>query len=485
MLNQSLRELNQALEQKKISCVELTQFYLNRIKRHNHSLNCFTQVCEDSALAQAKAADQRRQQGTHTPLTGIPLAHKDNFCTQGVLTTCGSKMLENFVSPYDATIVEQLAQAGAVMLGKLNMDEFAMGSTTANSAFGKSLNPWDTNKTPGGSSGGSAAAVAARLTPLASGSDTGGSIRQPAALCGLTGLKPTYGRVSRWGMVAFASSLDQAGPLACSMEDLALMLQYMAGHDPKDSTSVNRPVDDYLSALDTSPETLTIGLPDEYFDKLDNDNIAKALEAQIEVLTQQGHQFKRISLPHTARAKATYYTIAPAECSANLARFDGVRYGYRCDNPQSLSDLYQRSRSEAFGNEVKRRILIGTHVLSSGYYEAYYKKAQRVRRLIQNDFTQAFEEVDLILTPTTPTTAFNFAPTNGKPTTIYNSDIFTLSVNLAGLPACSLPIGMVDGLPIGGQLIAPHFEEARLISLGHQYQQQTDWHRAMPSAFND
>lgn len=484
MLNLSIRQLNREMDKKKISCVELTQYFLQRIQKFDSNLNSFIHVCSEQALSQAKQADQQRQQGKQTLLTGIPLAQKDIFCTQGQLTTCGSKMLSNFTAPYDATIVTKTQTAGAVMLGKLNMDEFAMGSTTANSYYGETLNPWNAERVPGGSSGGSAAAVAARLTPLATGTDTGGSIRQPAALCGLSGLKPTYGRVSRWGMIAFASSLDQAGPMAKSIEDVAILLQHMAGHDPKDSTSVKKEVDDYLAAIEQPMGKMTIGLPKEYFSTLNDPDITKALEEQIKLLEQHGHQFKEITLPHTHLAKPTYYIIAPAECSANLARFDGIRYGHRCENPTSLADLYQRSRSEGFGDEVKRRILIGTYVLSSGYYDAYYKQAQCARRLISNDFKQAFEQVDLILTPTTPTTAYPFKSEDSKPVDAYDADIFTLSTNLAGLPACSIPIGMSNGLPIGAQIIGPHFSESKLLNLGHQYQLLTDWHLAIPPGFN-
>ena len=480
MFNQSISQINELLNQKKMSCVELTQDCIARIKKQDAQLNCFITLCEQSALDQAKQADARRQADNHTMLTGIPVAQKDNLCTQGVLTTCGSKMLETFTPPYNATLVSKINAAGAIMIGKLNMDEFAMGSTTANSFFGKTRNPWDLTRTPGGSSGGSAAAVAARLVPLATGTDTGGSIRQPAALCGLTGLKPTYGRVSRWGVIAFASSLDQAGPIGKSAEDVAHLFECMAGHDPKDSTSIRHPVDAVETLLKPSQKSIRIGIPEEYFSKISDPGIVKALEEKIQYLKNQGHQITSISLPHTQYAKPTYYTIAPAECSTNLARFDGIRYGHRCSDPASLKDLYQRSRSEGFGNEVKRRILIGTHVLSSGYYDAYYKKAQQVRRLIRDDFITAFKNVDLILTPTTPTTAFQFDNPNNAPVSLYNSDIFTLSVNLAGLPACSFPIGMENGLPIGAQLIAPHFAEAEILSLVHQYQQTTNWHQLPP-----
>ncbi len=483
MYDLTLTELKQALLEKKISSVELTTVFLQRIKQHNAELNGFITVCEEQALAQAQQADQAIQQGHAELLTGLPIAQKDIFCTTGIKTSCGSKMLDNFIAPYNATIINKMNAAGAVMLGKTNMDEFAMGSTTENSFYGPSLNPWDSQRIPGGSSGGSATVVAARLAPASTGTDTGGSIRQPAALCGITGLKPTYGRVSRWGMVAFASSLDQAGPMTQSVADAALLLQAMAGHDPLDSTSSAVAVDDYLGALNQAPKQMTIGLPEEYFDKDLSDPIRAGLHDTIRLLEQQGHRCKKINLAHTALAKATYYVIAPAECSSNLSRFDGVRYGYRCDNPTSLEDLYTRSRNEGFGDEVKRRILIGTHVLSAGYYDAYYKQAQQLRRLIRDEFLNAFNDVDLILTPTTPTTAFPLACHNDDPAAMYQSDIFTIAVNLAGLPALSMPIGFSQGLPMGAQLIAPHFAESRLIQLGHQYQQLTDWHRKIPHAY--
>ena len=400
MFEYSLTELKYELQQKNISSVELTTLFLNRIKQFDSSLNSFVTLTERSALEQAHQADQQLAQGNETTLTGLPIAHKDIFCTQGVKTSCCSKMLDNFIAPYDATVVTQMRSAGAIMLGKTNMDEFAMGSSTENSFYGPTLNPWDTKRIPGGSSGGSAAAVAARLIPAATGTDTGGSIRQPAALCGITGLKPTYGRVSRWGMVAFASSLDQAGPMTQSVADSALLLNAMAGHDPKDSTCSKEAVEDYTQALQQAPRPLTIGLPKEYFNDALSHATHQAIDDMITLLEKQGHQFKEVSLPSTPSATATYYVIAPAECSSNLARFDGVRYGYRCQNPTSLKDLYQRSRSEGFGDEVKRRILVGTYVLSSGYYDAYYRKAQQMRRIIRDEFLNVFKSVDLILSPT-------------------------------------------------------------------------------------
>ena len=481
MINNSLYELRHALEKGTISSVELTDAYLSRIDAEDPALNSFITVTAEHARRAALAADQARARGDSQLLTGLPMAHKDIFCTRGIKTSCGSKMLDNFTSPYDATVVTKLAAAGAVMLGKTNMDEFAMGSTNETSFYGAVKNPWDPNRIPGGSSGGSAAAVSAGLTPLATGTDTGGSIRQPAALCGITGLKPTYGRVSRWGMVAFASSLDQAGPMATSAADCALALQAMAGHDPKDSTSANVSVPDYLAALTTAPTSLRIGLPDEYFSEALSDDVRTCIEESIRLLEAQGHQIKSISLPHTHYAQPAYYVIAPAECSSNLARFDGVRYGHRCTDPQSLQDLYCRSRSEGFGNEVKRRILIGSYVLSAGYYDAYYKQAQRVRRLIREDFVHAFREVDVILAPTTPTTAFSLHSQTDNPCDMYSADIFTLAVNLAGLPALALPCGISQRLPVGMQLIGADFNEAMLLQLGHQYQQHTDWHQRTPS----
>ncbi len=485
MFNYSLSQLKDELAQKNISSVELTQLFIDRIKKHDPKLNSFISLTEQSALTQATQADQAIAQGQAQALTGLPIAHKDIFCTQGVKTSCASKMLDNFIAPYNATVVNQLREAGAIMLGKTNMDEFAMGSSTENSFYGPTLNPWDTQRIPGGSSGGSAAAVAARLIPAATGTDTGGSIRQPAALCGITGLKPTYGRVSRWGMIAFASSLDQAGPMTQSVADSALLLNAMAGHDAKDSTCSYRAVEDYTQALAQSPRPLKIGLPTEYFNDALSEPTRQAIETMRQQLEQQGHTFIDVSLPSTPLATAAYYVIAPAECSSNLARFDGVRYGYRCDNPSSLTDLYRRSRSEGFGAEVKRRILVGTYVLSSGYYDAYYRKAQQMRRMIRDEFLKVFESVDILLSPTTPTPAFKCNSKCDDPVTMYQSDIYTIAVNLAGLPALTLPIGFDQGLPLGAQLIAPHFGESTLIGLGHQYQQLTDWHQQYPTAFGE
>jgi aspartyl-tRNA(Asn)/glutamyl-tRNA(Gln) amidotransferase subunit A len=484
MHNQTLAALSQALRAKKISSVELTRHYLQRIRQYDAQLNSFITVTEEQALAQAQAADKQIAAGKSGPLVGVPIAQKDIFCTQGIRTSCGSKMLDNFIAPYNATSVEQFNAAGAVLLGKTNMDEFAMGSSNENSYYGPVKNPWDVTKIPGGSSGGSACAVAARLAPAATGTDTGGSIRQPAALCGITGLKPTYGRVSRYGMIAFASSLDQGGPLAQTAEDVALLLGVMAGHDPKDSTSIDQPVPDYTQFLNADLQGLKIGLPAEYYgDGLDA-QIRQAIEDMIRVLEKLGAKVHKIHLPHTHLGASVYYVLAPAECSSNLARYDGVRYGYRCQNPVNLEDLYKRSRSEGFGKEVKRRILIGTYVLSSGYYEAYYCRAQKVRRLISDDFAQAFEQVDVILTPSTPTPAFNIGEKMTDPVAMYLSDVYTIAVNLAGIPGLSLPIGFSQtGLPLGGQLIGNYFSEAKLLNIAHRYQQETQWHQQIPPNF--
>lgn len=458
------------------SSVELTQHYLDRIAALDGKVGSFITVTPEQALAQAQAADHARAQGTATALTGLPFAHKDIFCTQGVRTSAGSKMLDNFIAPYNATVVEKCAAAGLVMLGKTNMDEFAMGSSNESSYYGAAKNPWDLSRVAGGSSGGSAAAIAADLTPLATGTDTGGSIRQPAAFCGLTGIKPTYGRVSRFGMIAYASSLDQGGPMARSAEDCAHLLQVMAGHDGKDSTSVDRPVDDYVAALVESIKGLRIGLPRQYFaDGLDADVKARVMDA-LKVLEGLGAQLVEIDLTTTDAAIPAYYLIAPAEASSNLSRFDGVRYGYRCDAPKDLYDLYTRSRAEGFGTEVQRRILIGTYALSAGYYDAYYLKAQKVRRLIQQDFLNAFEQCDVIAGPTVPSTAYALGAKQ-DPVAMYLGDIYTIAVNLAGLPALSAPCGMdAQGLPVGLQLIGNYWSEGRLLAAAHQYQQHTTWH---------
>ncbi len=484
MHNNSLRELQQQLNNKEFSSVELTQHFLDRIKQLDSKLNSFITVCDDKALQQAKASDQRRANGEHHPLLGIPLAQKDLFCTQGIKTSCASKMLDNFIAPYESHVSQQCLDAGMVMLGKTNMDEFAMGSSNENSFYGAAHNPWNTQYAPGGSSGGSAAAVAAGLTPIATGTDTGGSIRQPAAFCGLTGIKPTYGRVSRYGMIAFASSLDQAGVFARSADDASLLLHTMAGHDPRDSTSVDQSVPDYSATLHDSLQGLRIGLPKEYFSHDLSSPISEALQGTIKQLEQLGAEIIDIKLPHTHLATSAYYVLAPAEASANLARYDGLRYGYRCDNPANLDDLYTRSRTEAFGDEVKRRILMGTYALSSGYYDAYYSQAQKVRRLIRDDFVKAFETVDMILTPTTPTTAFKIGEIK-DPVHMYLADIFTIAVNLAGLPGLSMPCGFDQGLPIGVQLIGNYFEEAKLLNCAHQYQLNTDWHTQRPTVTPD
>lgn len=462
------------------SSVELTRHYLERIARLDGGLNSFVTVCEDSALAQAAEADAARAAGNAGPLTGIPYANKDIFCTRGVRTSCASRMLDKFIAPYDAHVVERLHAAGLVMLGKTNMDEFAMGSSNESSFYGAVRNPWDRERVPGGSSGGSAAAVAAGLAPLATGTDTGGSIRQPAALCGISGLKPTYGRVSRYGMVAFASSLDQGGPMALDARDLALMLNVMAGFDSRDSTSIDRADEDYTRMLDSPLAGLRIGLPREYFGAELDTRIGDLIHRAVAVLKARGAVTREISLPNAALAIPAYYVIAPAECSANLSRYDGVRFGHRCNDPSDLDDLYSRSRGEAFGAEVKRRILVGTYALSSGYYDAYYRKAQQVRRLIKNDFVSAFDEVDVIIGPTTPGVAFHAGQNIEDPVTMYLSDVYTTAANLAGLPAMSLPAGLVDELPVGMHFIGNYFDEARLLGLGHAYQQDTDWHRQTP-----
>src|SRR5271155_4083656 len=460
--NLTIGELADRLGNGQISSVELTRHFLGRIERLNPALNAFITLTAERALEDAAAADLRIGAGERGPLLGIPLIHKDIFCTDGVRTSCGSRMLDNFVSPYDATVVAKLKAAGTVMLGKSNMDEFAMGSSNETSYYGPVRNPWNTAKVPGGSSGGSAAATAARLTAFATGTDTGGSIRQPAALTGVTGLKPTYGRVSRFGLVAFASSLDQAGVFARSAADAAAVLQVMAGFDPKDSTSVDAPVPDYSAALGAPLKGLKIGLLREFFDGLEARNAALIHDA-LKVFTGLGAETLEVSLPHLPLSVPTYYVVAPAECSSNLSRFDGVRFGYRCDKPADLLDLYTRSRGEGFGAEVKRRIMTGTYVLSAGYFDAYYLKAQKVRQLIARDFNRAFEQVDILLGPTTPTAAFEIGSKTSDPVTMYLNDIYTIGANLAGLPGISVPCGFADGLPVGLQLIGPHFAEARLL----------------------
>ena len=474
----TLKQLQQHLHAGDFSCRTLIEHLLARISQHNTALNCFIHINTDQALQQAELADSLFRQGKAGALTGLPIAHKDIFCTQHMPTTCASKMLADFTAPYESTVTAKLLDQGMICLGKTNMDEFAMGSSNESSYFSTCKNPWDLSRVPGGSSGGSAAAVAALLAPAATGTDTGGSIRQPAAFCGITGLKPTYGRVSRWGMVAFASSLDQAGVMTRDAADAALLLQAIAGHDAKDSTSANYPVPDYAVRLTQSLVGKRIGLPKAMFDNLQID-----LEPAINLFKQLGASVHSVDLPHLALSVPAYYVIAPAECSSNLSRFDGVRFGHRCDHPQDLQDLYQRSRSEGFGAEVKRRILMGTYTLSTGYYEAYYKKAQQIRRLIQQDFIDAFKQVDFLLGPCTPTTAFTLGEKQQDPLTMYLSDIYTIAVNLAGLPALALPCGQQHNLPIGLQLIGNFFDEALLLNAGHQLQQHSDWHKAKPSAY--
>jgi len=460
--------------------VAVTTAYLERIAAHDRHLNSFVTVCEAHALTQAKAADAARAAGTAGPLAGVPYAHKDIFCTEGIKTSCGSRMLDNFVAPYQATVSNRLDSAGMVLLGKTNMDEFAMGSSNETSYYGAAVNPWRRATVPGGSSGGSAVAVAARLAPCATGTDTGGSIRQPAALCGIAGLKPTYGRVSRFGMIAFASSLDQGGPMAHTAEDLGLLLNVMAAHDARDSTSSQRPPEDFTAGLHAPLEGLKIGVPKQFFDSNLDAEVGQRIESARSALEALGAQFIELDLSYIELAIPAYYVISSAECSSNLSRYDGVRFGYRCEEPADLDDLYCRSRSEGFGTETKRRILVGTYALSSGYYDAYYRKAQQIRRLIRDDFAAAFNEVDVLFGPTTPTTAFEIGQKADDPVAMYLSDIYTTAVNLAGLPALSVPAGFVDGLPVGMQLIGNYFDEAKLLGVAHQYQSVTDWHTQRP-----
>ncbi|HEY5993106.1 MAG TPA: Asp-tRNA(Asn)/Glu-tRNA(Gln) amidotransferase subunit GatA [Gallionellaceae bacterium] len=482
MMNSSLAQLGAALRAKKISSVELTQLYLDRIARLNPSLNAYITVNPEMSLAQARAADQRIAADKNEALTGIPLAQKDIFCAKGWLTTCGSKMLHNFVSPYDAHVIEQFNRAGAVNLGKTNMDEFAMGSSNETSHYGPVKNPWDTARVPGGSSGGTAAAVAARLCAAATGTDTGGSIRQPAALCGISGLKPTYGVCSRYGMIAFASSLDQAGPMARSAEDLALMLNVMSGFDERDSTSLQRDKEDYARDLNKPLKGLRIGLPKEFFAEGMGRDVAQAIDAAIAEYKKLGATIVEISLPNSRLSVPVYYVLAPAEASSNLSRFDGVRYGYRAKDYSDLTDMYEKSRAEGFGAEVKRRIMIGTYVLSHGYYDAYYIKAQRIRRLIAQDFVEAYKKCDVIMGPTSPSTAFKLGEKGDDPVQMYLSDIYTIAVNLAGLPGMSIPCGFgANDMPVGLQIIGNYFDEARMLNVAHQYQLATDWHSRAPA----
>ena len=479
---QTLTSLRAGLEAGDFTSVDITQALLDRVGGHDE-LNAFITVLGEKALADAKAADEQRAAGNAGPMCGLPIVHKDIFCMQDVLTTCGSRMLENFVSPYDATIVEKLSAAGAVVLGKTNMDEFAMGSSNETSYFGPVKNPWGLEYSPGGSSGGSAAAVAARLAPGATATDTGGSIRQPAALTGTVGFKPTYGRVSRYGMIAFASSLDQAGTITRSAEDAALMLGVMAGFDPHDSTSIDHPVPDYLAGLGESVKGLRIGIVRQHFDEGLEAGTEKAVREALAVLESQGAVLSEVDLPNLEYCVPTYYVVAPAECSSNLSRFDGVRFGHRAEDPQDLLDLYCRSRGEGFGDEVQRRIMTGTYVLSAGYYDAYYLQAQKVRQLISDDFRKAFESVDVIAGPTAPTPAFKLGDKTDDPITMYLNDIYTIGANLAGLPGMSTPCGLVDGLPVGLHLVGPHWAEGELLRTAHQFQSQTDWHDQCPGGY--
>jgi aspartyl-tRNA(Asn)/glutamyl-tRNA(Gln) amidotransferase subunit A len=477
----TLKELQKGLCNKKFSSVELTNHFINRVQ--SSELNAFISTTDDLALEQAKKADSIIASGKMNDLTGIPYAHKDIFCTLGVKTSAGSKILDPFISPYDATVSEKLNNSHAVMLGKANMDELAMGSGNENSFYGPVKNPWDLSKVPGGSSGGSAAAVAAKLTPFSTGTDTGGSIRQPASLCGITGLKPTYGRVSRYGMIAYASSLDQAGPMTQTAEDAAIVLKTIAGFDNRDSTSADKAVPDYEKSLNNSLEGLKIGIPKEYFSEGLDDGVKQNILDAIKEFESLGATLKEVSLPHAKFAIPAYYIIAPCECSSNLSRLDGVRYGYRCESPKDLSDLYIRSRSEGFGDEVKRRIMIGSFALSAGYYDAYYLKALKSRRLISNDFQEAFKEVDVIMGPVSPTTAWDIG-SKKDPVSNYLSDIYTLSVNLAGLPAMSIPGGISDNMPVGLHIIGNYWTEERLLNIAHQFQNQTDWHKKSPKGID-
>jgi aspartyl-tRNA(Asn)/glutamyl-tRNA(Gln) amidotransferase subunit A len=481
MFNVSLKQLSQQLAEKKISSVELTGEFLKRTRTLNPNYNAFITINEAMSLAQAEAADQMISAGQASPLTGIPVAQKDIFCTKGWLTTCGSKMLSNFTSPYNAGVIERFNQVGAVNIGKTNMDEFAMGSSNETSFYGPVRNPWDVSAVPGGSSGGSASVVAARMAPAATGTDTGGSIRQPAALCGISGIKPTYGLVSRYGMIAFASSLDQGGPMAKSAEDLALMLNVMVGFDGRDSTSLQRETEDYLRDLDGPLAGLRIGLPKEYFAKGMSNDVANKVEAALEIYRKLGAKMVEVSLPNAQLSIPVYYVLAPAEASSNLSRFDGVRYGYRAKSYSDLNEMYRKSRAKGFGAEVKRRILIGTYVLSHGYYEAYYIQAQKIRRLIAQDFIDAFKQCDIIMGPTTPTVAFNLGEKNSDPIQMYLSDIYTSAASLAGLPGMSIPIGFGDkNRPVGLHIIGNYFTEAQMLNVAHQYQLETDWHFRMP-----
>ena len=484
MHNKTVSELIDDIKNKEINSLELTKYFIERIKRLDKKLNSFITITEDYALKQAKKIDVDIAKGNIKPLSGIPFAQKDIFCTKNIKTTCGSKMLENFISPYDATVVEKLNNAGMVIIGKTNMDEFAMGSSNETSYFGDVKNPWDLDFVPGGSSGGSAASVSARLIPCSTGTDTGGSIRQPASLCGVCGIKPTYGRVSRYGMIAFASSLDQAGVFTTTAKDCAILLSHISGYDPKDSTSSREPVPDYHSDCLKKFKSLKIGIPNEFLDGLDA-NVREVFDDSIKVLEANGCSIKKISLKSSKLGVSAYQVVAPAECSSNLPRFDGVRYGYRAEGVKNIDELYKKSRSQGFGQEVKRRILIGTYALSAGYYDAYYLKAQKIRKIISNEFAQAFKDVDLVLGPTAPDSAFKIGEKSNDPIAMYLSDIFTVSTNLAGLPAMSIPMGFKNNLPLGLQIIGNHFDESKILSLACHFQNITDWHTKKPKISGD
>ena len=483
MQNLSLKELSEGLKQKKFSSLELTKFFLNRLDLHNSSINAFITIDKDKSLAMAKHADEIIKEGNQDYLTGIPIAQKDIFCAEGWKTTCGSKMLDNFIAPYDSTVISKFNAAGAVNLGKTNMDEFAMGSSNETSYYGNVKNPWDIKTVPGGSSGGSAAAVAGMLAPAATATDTGGSIRQPASLCGLTGLKPTYGLVSRYGMIAFASSLDQAGPMCHTAEDCAAMMNVMSGHDPKDSTSIEREKENYLTGINNSIKGLKIGVPKEFFSEGLDSEVEKIIEQGISEYKKLGAEIVEISLPNNHLSIPVYYVIAPAEASSNLSRYDGVRYGYRTKEYDDLMDMYCKTREEGFGDEVKRRIMIGTYVLSAGYYDAYYLKAQKIRRLISEDFKKAFEKCDVILGPSAPSVAFPIGDKKEDPLKMYMQDVYTISTNLAGLPGLSMPGGLMNNLPVGIQLIGNYFSEAKLLNIAHIFQTNTNWHNLTPEEF--
>ena len=483
MINLSLKELSEGLKQKKFSSVELTQFFLNRLDLHNSSINAFITIDKDKSLAMAKHSDEIIKEGNQDYLTGIPIAQKDIFCAEGWKTTCGSRMLDNFIAPYDSTVISKFNAVGAVNLGKTNMDEFAMGSSNETSFYGNVKNPWDIKTVPGGSSGGSAAAVAGRLAPAATATDTGGSIRQPASLCGLTGLKPTYGLVSRYGMIAFASSLDQAGPMCHTAEDCAAMMNVMSGHDPKDSTSIQRAKENYLTGISDPIKGLKIGVPKEFFSEGLDPEVEKIIERGINEYKKLGAEIVEISLPNNHLSIPVYYVIAPAEASSNLSRYDGVRYGYRTKEYDDLMEMYCKTREEGFGEEVKRRIMIGTYVLSAGYYDAYYLKAQKIRRLISEDFKKAFENCDVILGPSAPSVAFPIGEKKEDPLKMYMQDVYTISTNLAGLPGLSMPAGLINELPVGIQLIGNYFSEAKLLNIANIFQMNTDWHNLSPEEF--